>query len=113
MATAVQTAPGMDPRYDNYSNGMSVMEDSEDGEHDYVEQEITEEDMEQYYSQHYHPQMQHEQLQYHHYQPGDDEAELEEDEVYSDDSSDESVLPDENIDFSLIYALYVCSERRI
>jgi hypothetical protein len=108
---AVQAAPHhMDAQqqqhqYDGY-NGMSVLEDSEDGDHDFVEREINEEDMEHYYSQHYHNQMHPEQqLQYHHYQPGDDEAELEEDEIYSDVTSEESVLPDENIDFSLIYAL--------
>jgi len=114
MAAAVQVAPQISAHhmnqhaYDGYANGTSVLEDSEDGEHDFVEHEIAEEDMEHYYNHHYHQQQIHnEQLQYHHYQPGDDEGDLDDDEVYSDASSEESVLPDENIDFSLIYALYV------
>jgi hypothetical protein len=108
MAAAVGSAPHLGGHAQqaayNYQNGVSVLEDSEDGDHQYMEHQIAEEEMDHYYQHHYQGQMHPEQLQYHHYQPGDDE-DPEEEEMYSDESSDESILPDENIDFSLIYAL--------
>lgn len=112
MAAAVQAAPsqlgGLAPhelgQYDQYPTGMSVLEDSDDGDMDGLE------DMEDYYQQQYHQQHMQQQQQLMHqqgmqYNHDDDGADMEDEEMYSDESSDESVLPDENIDFGLIYAL--------
>ncbi|CAK9784899.1 hypothetical protein CC85DRAFT_283871 [Cutaneotrichosporon oleaginosum] len=88
-----------------YQNAYSVMEDSDDGH----SQDIMDEDMEAYYRQHEYEQHVHQQqmlaqqngMQYHH---DDGDAEMDDGDMYDSDSSDESVLPDENIDFGLIYA---------
>lgn len=113
MAAAVHVAPqmggmgqhhAMQQQYD-YQNGFSVMEDSDDGH----PQDAMDEDMEAYYRQHEYEQHFHQQqvlaqqagMQYHH----EENEDIDDQDMYSDDSSDESVLPDENIDFGLIYAL--------
>ncbi|KAL1408255.1 protein phosphatase regulator [Vanrija albida] len=117
MAAAVQMAPqmgGIGPhaiggqgQYATYqSGGLSVLEDSDDGDHERMD-----DDMEAYYAQHdyqqhvhQHQMMQSQGMQYHDDDEMDDE-DVEDDDMYS-ETSEESVLPDENIDFGLIYALH-------
>ncbi|BEJ17369.1 hypothetical protein CspHIS471_0607700 [Cutaneotrichosporon sp. HIS471] len=115
MAAAVHAPPmgvmgqhphAMQQQYD-YQNGYSVMEDSDDGH----PQDVMDEDMEAYYRRHEYEQHFHQQqmlaqqngMQYHH---EDADPDLDDGDMYDSDSSDESILPDENIDFGLIYALH-------
>lgn len=116
MAAAVHIAPqihaiGGGPGQAQYgayqSGGLSVLEDSDDGDHERIE-----EDMEAYYAQHdyqqhvhQHQMMQSRGMQYHDDDDDDmDDEDVEDEDMYS-ETSEESVLPDENIDFGLIYAL--------
>lgn len=107
MATAVQSAPHhlgvQQPIHYDYQNGLGPIGDEEvprdaDGN-------PLEEDMEAYYAdREYHNQL-HQQMLVQ--QAGMSyQSEEDEEDMYSDDScTEESVLPDENIDFGLIYAL--------
>ncbi|GMK57586.1 hypothetical protein CspeluHIS016_0404200 [Cutaneotrichosporon spelunceum] len=106
MGIMGQHPHAMQQQYD-YQNGYSVMEDSDDGH----PQDVMDEDMEAYYRQHEYEQHFHQQqmlaqqngMQYHH---DDADADMDDGDMYDSDSSGESILPDENIDFGLIYALH-------
>lgn len=111
MAAAVQAAPhhGLgqpnvyDQHYHNSLGGDDVPRDADGNP--------LEEDMEAYYADreyHHqlHAQQQHAQQAGMAYQAEHDDDQDDDEGMYSDDSSEESVLPDENIDFGLIYALH-------
>ncbi len=98
----------------------SVMEDASDDGDDEDEEQSYEQQQQQamYYQQqrHHHQQQQQQQQQQHFGSPGtiqqanaqpDGQDGIEDDEIYSDDESSAASIPDENIDFSLTYALYV------
>ncbi len=98
----------------------SVMEDASDDGDDEDEEQSYEQQQQQamYYQQqrHHHQQQQQQQQQQHFGSPGtiqqanaqpDGQEGIEDDEIYSDDESSAASIPDENIDFSLTYALYV------
>jgi len=111
------------PRLEFYHQAYphhSVMEDASDDGDDEDEEQSYEQQQRQamYYQQqrHHHQQQQQQQQQQHFGSPGtiqqanaqpDGQDGIEDDEIYSDDESSAASIPDENIDFSLTYALYV------
>lgn len=98
-----------------YANGTSVRDD-DNSDHDIHAHahlmghgdDPMDRDMEEYYTQQDYQNLQAQQNVYNQHMGqyhNDDDGDMDDDEMYSDESSEESILPDENIDFSLVYAL--------